>query len=226
MNLGVLFSGGKDSCLALDKVREKEGVSCLITMASRNPESYMFHTPNIELTGLQAKAMGIPQIYRETEGKKEAEIGDMRDAVRDAVERYHIQGLVSGAIASEYQASRVRLVCTDLGLQSLNPIWHADQIALLREVVDRGYQVIISGVFAYPMGKEWLGRTIDAAMIAELEELEQSYRINPSGEGGEIETTVLDTPFFRQRIEVRESSTDFRLDSGTLRIERAVLVGK
>ena len=69
MRLGVLFSGGKDSTFALHKAAEKEEVACLITLVSENKESYMFHTPNIEVTALQAAALGLPLIKRVTEGK-------------------------------------------------------------------------------------------------------------------------------------------------------------
>ena len=61
MKLGALFSGGKDSTLAIVKARDKgHEVACLISMISKNPESYMFHVPNVHLTKLQAKAMDLP----------------------------------------------------------------------------------------------------------------------------------------------------------------------
>ena len=60
MRLGVLFSGGKDSTLALHLAAEKEEVTCLITVVSKNKESYMFHTPNIDVTALQAEALALP----------------------------------------------------------------------------------------------------------------------------------------------------------------------
>ena len=56
----LLFSGGKDSTLALHLAAQKEQVVCLITVASKNKESYMFHTPNIDVTALQAEALGLP----------------------------------------------------------------------------------------------------------------------------------------------------------------------
>ena len=64
MRLGVLFSGGKDSTLALHYAAEKEEVACLITLVSKNKESYMFHTPNIDVSALQAEALGLPQIAK------------------------------------------------------------------------------------------------------------------------------------------------------------------
>ena len=70
MRLGVLFSGGKDSTLALHYAAEKEQVVCLITLLSQNKESYMFHTPNIDITALQAEALGLPQVAKITRGRK------------------------------------------------------------------------------------------------------------------------------------------------------------
>ena len=59
MRLGVLFSGGKDSTFALHIATEKEEVVCLVTLLSKNVESYMFHTPNIDVTALQAEALQL-----------------------------------------------------------------------------------------------------------------------------------------------------------------------
>ena len=58
MQLGALFTGGKDSVFSIFKaINTGHELKCLITIISKNPESYMYHVPNIELTSLQAKAM-------------------------------------------------------------------------------------------------------------------------------------------------------------------------
>lgn len=77
MRLGVLFSGGKDSTLALHKAGEKEEVVCLITIFSQNKESFMFHTANIDITALQAEALGLPLVQKVTAGKPEEELEDL-----------------------------------------------------------------------------------------------------------------------------------------------------
>ncbi len=79
MRLGVLFSGGKDSTYAMHLVAEKNEISCLITVLSKNKESYMFHTPNIEVTKLQAQALALPMVSFVTEGKKEEELVDLEN---------------------------------------------------------------------------------------------------------------------------------------------------
>jgi ABC transporter with metal-binding/Fe-S-binding domain ATP-binding protein len=226
MKIGVLFSGGKDSTLALHKAAEKEQVTCLITLRSKNPESYMFHTPNIEITELQALALNLPLVTRMTEGKKEEELNDLEAAIAEAKAQFGIEGIVSGAVESVYQASRVQRICHNLDLWSFNPLWKKNQKDLLEEIVDKRFKTIISGIFAYPLDGTWLGKQIDAEIIKRLLVLQQEFGISPSGEGGEIETTVLDAPLFRKHIEIVDSESSARSNSGVFRIKRARLVPK
>jgi ABC transporter with metal-binding/Fe-S-binding domain ATP-binding protein len=226
MKLGALFSGGKDSTYALLKACEKEEVVCLITVISKNKESYMFHTPNIEITQLQSEAIGLPLIQEVTEGKKEEELKDLEKAIKKAKEIFKIEGVVTGAVESVYQSKRIQKICDDIKISCINPLWKKDQEELLREVVSNKFKVIISGVFAYPLDEKWLGREIDEKAINELVELSKKYHISPSGEGGEIETTVLDAPFFKKKIEVLESAKEAKNNSGVYIIKKARLVGK
>jgi ABC transporter with metal-binding/Fe-S-binding domain ATP-binding protein len=202
MRLGVLFSGGKDSTLALHLAAEQEAVVCLITVVSKNKESYMFHTPNIDLTGLQAKALGLPLVSVITEGQKEEELLDLEKAITEAKNKFQIDGVVTGAVESVYQTSRVQHICNQLDVWCFNPLWKHNQKTLLEMLVEKNFKVVISGVFAYPLDEGWLGKQIDREVIARLVELQSQYDISPSGEGGEIETTVLDAPLFKKRIEV------------------------
>jgi diphthine-ammonia ligase len=227
MKLGVLFSGGKDSCYAMHKaMQKKHEIACLISVLSENEESYMFHTPNIGLTKLQAEAIGIPLLQKKTKGVKEEELSDLKDAIREAKEKHGIEGIVTGAVASVYQASRVQKICDELSIWCFNPLWLKDQEELLRELLTNGFSIMVSGVFAYPLGKEWLGRTLDEKAVSELLVLRGKYGISPAGEGGEIETTVLDAPFFRRRLQISGFSREYAQNSGRVTGVKARLVGK
>jgi diphthine-ammonia ligase len=226
MKLGVLFSGGKDSTLAAHMASKRDTVACLITVVSANKESYMFHTPNVDVTELQAQALGLPLVRMETEGKKEEELADLEEAIKQAKREYGIEGVVTGAVESVYQASRVQRICNRLDLWCFNPLWKHDQKALLESLLAKQFQVIISGVFAYPLDEKWLGKQLTPQMIERLVELRVKYGISPSGEGGEIETTVLDAPMFRQRIEVTDSAVEWHGSSGIYVIKHARLVSK
>lgn len=226
MRFAVLFSGGKDSCLAMHRARVSREMTCLISLVSENPESYMFHVPNIRITELQAEAAGLPIIQRKTKGEKEKELEDLKKALILAKAKFRIEGVVTGAIRSKYQVSRVREICGELGLQCLNPLWQNDENELLNEVVSKGFKAIVSGVFAYPLDRRFLGREIDDRMIQELMNLKDKYNINPAGEGGEIETTVLDAPFFKRRIKIADYEIIYNNNTGIYLIKEAYLVDK
>jgi ABC transporter with metal-binding/Fe-S-binding domain ATP-binding protein len=226
MRVGVLFSGGKDSCLALMKALGFHDVVCLISLISESEESYMFHTPNVEITKQQAEAIGLPSVQRRTRGEKEKELGDLEKVLIRARADFELEGVVTGSVRSVYQSSRVQRVCRRLGLWCFNPLWLKDEIELLNEVVGNGFEVIITGVFAYPLNAELLGRRLDKDLIRELERLKEEYGINPAGEGGEIETTVTDAPFFKKRIEIVSFNISYKDYVGTFTIKDMRLTRK
>jgi len=226
MRLGVLFSGGKDSTLALHKAAEKAEVLCLITLVSKNKESFMFHTPNINVTLLQAEALGLPLIQNATEGKPEEELKDLEKAIAQAVKDFKIDGIVTGAVESVYQATRIQQICNRLNVWCVNPLWKRKQKTLLEETIVEGFKTIISGVFAYPLDQSWLGKQVDEDMIERLVALSVKYGLSPSGEGGEIETTVLDAPLFKKKIEILDSKVEAQGNSGVFRIKKARLTKK
>ncbi len=209
MKLAVLFSGGKDSTFAA-LLAKKEGyeISCLVSLVSENKESYMFHTPSIEKVKNQAEVMGVPLILQKTMGEKEIELKDLKAALLEAKKEFGIEGVVTGAVESVYQASRVQKICQELGLTSFNPLWQKDQFELLEELIKEDFEVIVVGVFAYPFEKEFLGRKIDKKFIEEMKLMEKKYKINPAGEGGEFESFVLNCPLFKKGLEI-EGHEDF-----------------
>jgi diphthine-ammonia ligase len=222
----VLFSGGKDSCLALSKSQSFHDAVCLISLISENEESYMFHVPNIELTGKQAEAIGLPLVQRRTEGKKEKELEDLRRAICAAKADFDVEGIVTGAVRSIYQSTRVQRICRQLGLWCFNPLWLKDEIELLNEVVKSKFEVIISGVFAFPLDREFLGKSLDNEMIRKLARLKEEYGLSPAGEGGEIETTVTDAPFFKKRLEILDYEVSYKNYSGMFKIKNLRLIDK
>lgn len=199
MRLGVLFSGGKDSTYAAYLAREYgHTLTCLITIVSENPDSYLFHTPTIHFAERQAELMGLPLITVRTKGEQETEIVDLKEAIAQA----DIDGVVTGAVGSVYQATRIQRVCRELGLHVFNPLWQKDQLELLRELITHAFTVVISAVAAYPLDKGWVGRAIDEAFLEDARRLQEQHSINPAGEGGEFETLVLDCPLFTKALEL------------------------
>ena len=226
MKLGVLFSGGKDSAYACWQAMQSEEVTCLISIEPENVESYMFHTPNISLTGLQAEAAELPLVQGSTAGVEEEELGDLRAVIHRAQQEYGIEGIVTGAILSVYQASRIQRVCFDLGLWCFNPLWHCNQYDYMQRLIREGFEIIIAGVFAAPFDESWLGRTITPALLDEICRIEIKWQLSLTGEGGELETFVCDAPFFTRRIRITDNETTYRNHNGRYCITGAVLEEK
>jgi diphthine-ammonia ligase len=186
----------------------------------------MFHIPNIEITEKQAEAIGLPLVQRRTKGKKEKELEDLREAINTAKADFDLEGIVTGAVRSIYQSTRVQRICRQLGLWCFNPLWLKDEIELLNEIVKNEYKVIISGVFAFPLSRELLGQELDSKMIQKLARLKEEYGLSPAGEGGEIETTVTDAPFFKKKLEITNCEVSYKNYSGMFRIKNLRLIDK
>lgn len=219
MRLGILFSGGKDSAFAA-YLAKKHGynIACLISIVSENKESFMFHTPSISKTSIQSEAMGIPLIVQKTKGEKELELEDLKKAVEKAKKEFQIEGIITGAVESVYQSSRVQKICDELNLECFNPLWQKDQFELLNDLIKNKFEVIITGIAAEGLNKSWLGRKLDQKIIIELVELNKKYGINPAFEGGEAETFVLNCPLFKKRLKVK-SFEDFSTGENSWRRE-------
>lgn len=227
MRLAALFSGGKDSTYALYKImKEGHEIKYLITIFSEREDSWMFHYPCIELTRLQAEALGIKQIIKKTKGEKEKELKDLKDVILSVKDE--IDGIVTGALYSDYQKTRIEKICKDLGLTCLSPLWHSDLEKMLKEEIGLGFEIIITGVASEGLDKSWLGKKIDSDLIEKLKELNKKFGINIGAEGGEFETLVLDCLIFKKKINILESDSvwDNKTNSGYLKIKKAVLVKK
>jgi len=221
MNVAALISGGKDSALALHRVlKAGHTVRYLVAMMPKREDSWMFHFPNIGLTDLFAQASGFSLVRGETSGVKEEELNDLKCLLAEL----DVEGVVSGAISSEYQRSRIDKVCKELGLRSMNPLWHEDSKKLMMELINLKFEVMIVGVYAYGFDKNWLGKEITLSTLDALIELNRKYQISLVGEGGEYETFVLYAPYFNRRIRIVQADIVWEDGSGHLFVKKAELV--
>ncbi len=222
MKLAALISGGKDSSFAIYRaLKEGHIVTDLVTIVSENEDSYMFHSANIHLTELISEACGIPLTSVASSGEKEKELDDLKEALN----RVKVDGVAVGAIASEYQASRVQRICDELGLSMYAPLWHNEPESLLREMIGL-MDIRIVKVAAGGMDGSWLGRCFDDKLIEDLLALNRKYRVHLAGEGGEYETLVLDAPFYKKKINLIETEKVWKGDYGMMRVIRAELARK
>lgn len=227
MKIAILYSGGKDSNLALWRLlKAGHEIAVLVSAVPHRDDSWMFHVPNIEYARMQAESMGYPWERVEVSGSKEVEVGELEDAMHEISGRYGIQAVGTGAIASRYQKSRVEGLCRRLGVQSLSPLWGQDEESLLKELLALRFEVYFTSVSAEGLTEEWLGSRLDDARIRSLLALKAKCSINISGEGGEYETFVADSPLFRKRVSIISATARWHHNSGTWAINEAALVEK
>jgi len=220
MRLASLFSGGKDSTYATHLASPRgDEVVYLVTMKPKREDSWMFHTVNIGLAPTIARALGIESVTVDTSGEKERELDDLRRAL----EGLDVDGLVTGAVASTYQKSRVDRICDELGLEHVAPLWGRPSPELLDEVLEAGVEFVIAAVAAMGLDEGWLGKIVDRAAARELKGLSQRYGFDVCGEGGEMETLVLDAPWFGSRLEIVRARKTWDGVRGSYIVEEAEL---
>lgn len=201
MKLAVLFSGGKDSCLALHKAREgSHEIKYLLTVLPVNFDSFMFHKPYPDLLEKQAEMLGLELVTVKSKGMKEEELGDLKKLIEDV--KGEIEGVIVGGIASSYQGERIKEICKELGLEFIAPLWNYKSEEVWNELLNEGFKVILTKISCEGISKRFLGKIIDRKMLEKLKRLGEKYKFRIDFEGGEAESAVLGMPGFKKDIKI------------------------
>jgi len=227
MRMLSLFSGGKDSLFATYlAMREGHKVVCLLSLDSERDDSYMFHVPNISLTSFQAKAMGIPLVRKSVKGEKEKEVTELQDIIGEFVKNKEIDGIITGAIESNYQRERIQKIADYYGISHYAPLWKTDTNEYMISLIKNGFKAVIVSVSALGLDESFLGRVIDEEILEKLKLLNKKYGVHIAGEGGEYETFVTDSPIFKKKLKIEKSRKIIENLNGVLVIESVSLEDK
>lgn len=201
MKVACLFSGGKDSVFAAFCALFFGWEPILLTI---RPAEYstMFHHPNIKWCKQQAQAMGLPIKFVEADGEREE---DELLAIKEALLEMGVDGVVSGAIESEYQKERIDKIAHELGIKSFTPIWRTGE-ALLEEQCSY-FESYIVAVSAEGLGEADLGALFDKAFVEKIKKLK--VPVSPHLEGGEGETFTAYAPLFKKRLKIGKWEKSF-----------------
>lgn len=201
MRVIALLSGGKDSVSAVDVARGFgwDVVAALVLRPAQD-DAWMFHTPNLGVVAGVADCLDLPLVEAKVRSGQAEEVEDLEAALRDAKARHQLDGLVSGALASEYQRTRLDLVGHRLGLRTFAPLWHKEPRGYMATLAGPGWDVRFSRTAADGVPNAWAGKRLDGAKVDAM--ARHAARPHIAGEGGEYETLVLDAPSYRSRIVV------------------------
>lgn len=187
MKTAVLWTGGKDSALALARCTETHGaVSYLVTFVPEGTVAFKAHP--LERVDDQARALGIVHLAVPVgEPYREGYIA----ALRELRERYGIGTVVTGDIdAVDGHANWIRGCADAAGVDVLTPLWHGNRKALLEDLVARGIVAEVTYIADGALPQTWLGRRIDQDFVRDIELLSQTTGIDICGENGEYHTMV------------------------------------
>jgi diphthine-ammonia ligase len=193
--VAVLWTGGKDSALALYRAADRGARICaLITFVPSEKADFQAHPlatmqVQAEQLGIEHRKVSISEPYREG---YIAALSRVRDD-------FSVSGVVTGDIdLVNGMPNWIKECSTAIDLDVLTPLWHNDREALLWEVVDRGLVAAVSWINDNSLPAQWLGRTIDAAFIHDIVALAARTGIDICGENGEYHTMCRVLPQLRQ----------------------------
>jgi len=206
MEVIASWSGGKDSCLACYKaIKDGYQIRHLLNFISREYKRSYFHGIKAELLRAQADALGFSLVQKEVT----ADLKKYEEEFKEAVNKLKAKGLkkiVFGDIYLLDHFNWVKRVCSELGVEAIEPLWNIPTDKVLRDFIEAGFKAVVVSAQAKVLGEEFIGRVVDDSLLEDL----QKRKICPCGENGEFHTLVVDGPIFKKKIEITKSKPILR----------------
>jgi len=195
------WSGGKDSCFACYRAMcNGYDISYLVNFISKEYKRVSFHGTEDKLIQLQAEALGMPLLQKETTGNGYEQ--EFKEAVRSLIPE-GIKGMIFGDIYLQEHKDWVERVCGELGIEAVEPLWGEKSEKILLEFMDAGFEAIIVSAKVDLFGKEWIGQKVNRDFFKYVKE----NSVDICGENGEYHTLVVNGPVFKKKLEITESKT-------------------
>jgi predicted ATP pyrophosphatase (TIGR00289 family) len=150
--------------------------------------------------------MKIPQIIDYSSSTKtDDEVLLFKKLMKNAINDFKIDGIVHGGIMSQFQKSQFEIVCNDLHLNLISPLWHQDASKYMTSLLDDDFKIIICSTTTDGLDDGWLGKEITFDNLKSLENLSKKFQFNLNFEGGEAETFVINCPIFEKQVKIIKS---------------------
>lgn len=206
MQVIASWSGGKDSCLACYRALQRGyQVKHLLNFISKKYKRSCFHGLNTKLLHLQADLLGIPLLLKPTDTGMHSYEQAFKQAV-GALKKKGMKGMVFGDVYVRGHRNWVERVSEELGIRALEPLWGQAPEKIVQDFIRLGFKAIIVSAQAKKLGKEFIGRYVDEALLRDL----KRKKICPCGEGGEFHTFVTEGPLFKKKIAITQSRPVFK----------------
>lgn len=196
MKFIMVYSGGKDCTLALDRmIAQGHQPVCLFTTATRKQLNFK-HGIRQAIFEQYEDCLGIPVrfCYGDAVHEKNTIFSDMKQIIEETGATAICTGDIYRADVYEWN----RTMADRLGVELVTPLWEEPAEKLLNELLDKGFKCLIKVVRTDRLSADYLGQFLDREVLASFPET-----VDLCGEDGEYHTIVLDGPLFRHPLKVR-----------------------
>ena len=208
MKAYINWSGGKDSALALYKVKENNSlnIDCLLTNVNNFYDRISMHGVRRSLLQLQAEAIGIPlQTIELPEQPAMSEYENAMLIKTTELKKASYSKAIFGDIFLEDLKYYREQQLSKVGIDCIFPLWKMDTKVLIKEFLALGFKTIVVCVNEKFLDKSFCGRIIDEDFINDL-----PPDVDACGENGEFHTFVFDGPIFNQPINFKKGEITYR----------------
>lgn len=194
------WSGGKDSALALESLRNGDEfeVVGLLTSVTRGYDRISVHGVRRSLLHAQAQSVGLPlrEILLDQKCTNDAYEAGFHESLATIRKEFpDVRHIAFGDLFLEdVRAYRERLLA-GTGFDPVFPIWGMNTSDLARSFIDAGFSARLVCVDTTQIDAAFAGREFDRALLADL-----PPSTDPCGERGEFHTFVSSGPGFRQPV--------------------------
>jgi uncharacterized protein (TIGR00290 family) len=201
----LAWSGGKDSALALQQVRQAGTylIEGLLTTITKEHDRVCMHGVRTALLDRQAQALGLPvdKIELDAHESQEGYDAKMQACLAD-YRRRGIGTVVFGDLFLQDVRQYRQTNLSRVDMQAAFPLWQQDTRALARTFMETGFKAVITCVDLQALPLTFLGREYDRTFLADL-----PAGVDPCGENGEFHSFVHDGPLFRAPIAFERGCT-------------------
>ncbi len=178
-------------------------MSHLLNFISKEHKRVSFHGTEAKLIKLQAEAIGIPLLQKETTWNGYEQ--EFKDAVKSLIPD-GVNGMIFGDIYLQEHKDWVERVCRELGIEAILPLWGQDPERILIDFIDAGFEATIVSAKSELLNDKWMGRKVNREFLSHLKD----NNIDFCGENGEYHTFVTGGPMFQKRIKITKSQPIMR----------------
>ncbi|MDE3068900.1 MAG: diphthine--ammonia ligase [Verrucomicrobiota bacterium] len=206
----ILFcwSGGKDSALALNRLRKDDRyeVVSLLTTCNEHFQRVSMHGVRLELLDRQAQSLGLP--LQKVFVSRRSSNDEYQEKMSDCLRAHQARGVTACAFGDIFLEDLKRWREENLariGMRGVFPIWKADSRGLLREFFALGFGTVVCCVNDAWLDETAVGRNLDEEFISSL-----PANVDPCGENGEFHSFAFAGPVFNQPVKFKVGEKVYR----------------